>query len=187
MVDWKTTERTNPDARVSSPNIFMDKLDDLLTICSSPRFSCPSCCLSFESLTVVVREHPICKTWSCRYLTDYRAAFPGVTPPSETYFSKSIAPTTAICGLCGEERPMESQLGLRMHADSHTLRDCAQPIFTDYKGFVRHLVQNHAAVPSFLDIEWLLPWQRTQSLNIGDGQGFVRNFGTNHSFSYVRF
>jgi hypothetical protein len=116
------------------------------------KFVCPNCGGSHSSFDNAMKEHCACVSWSCRNMHDFHSLYP--IEPSKN----------ACCRLCDFSFSHNSapnfEVRLKLHANSHKLRDCAQVIFTTEAQFIEHLIDEHAARRSSVDpnhelLDWL--------------------------------
>ena len=117
-----------------------------------------ACSSTFPNIEVASREHEMCRTYSCRYLSDWHVSFDHLISGSSTLNH------TVRCFLCEFEtsnkvlgvNSIRLQYDCQKHAESHGLRDCAQGVFTDEVKFVEHMRTCHGATRQLRTTNWYL-------------------------------
>lgn len=143
----------------------------------SDRLTCSLCNIVCESVDSALKEHPVCLTYSCRFLHDSHAMF-----ATTQLGSKHFIFTCILCGFTEEVKENPSQgliAALEAHAlNNHRFQTCEQAVFSDISEFEDHLEKSHwADLPRFRDPH-LKPWQNLQLLERKNGKLLVRTVQT---------
>ncbi|KAH8724843.1 hypothetical protein GQ44DRAFT_727352 [Phaeosphaeriaceae sp. PMI808] len=109
-----------------------------LAMTTPSSLTCNCCNKIYKDFDTAATHHPICTTWSCRYLPDPHLIF-------STHHDDALGYPIATCTLCSIELYGGDEAELAHHADTHELRSCAQTVYTDHAGFAAHLRDGHGA------------------------------------------
>jgi hypothetical protein len=122
---------------------------------------CSKDCGSFDK---AIENHRFCASYSCRYLHGYRAII------DRTGLDSWHQCKLCFCMMSGHSAE-DLECGSEEHAETHSLRSCAQTVFTNRAAFIAHLIDEHeASWHGELD---LVPWRCSQILYRDEGQAVI--------------